>query len=529
MKALLEYRKSAPLIDAAVLAAIGAALWALMVYADLYDWFYTFSRSHEDWELDELVLAAQTFGFMGFIYATRWLIAFRRELMRRRKAESDIEWLGHHDMLTRLPNRRFLADMVSKTPPCTPNGSTKCYAVYWLDLRGFKKVNELHGHGGGDRFLIEVVNRLKEIARNELIIRQGGDEFIVVADTRRIGDPHIFARKIAVSLERPVRLRSSHAQVNVYMGYAICPDHARTLKSGIKRAGFALNVAKTKGGQRVRVFEDSMEATLTEQATLELGLARAIRSKQIVPYYQPIFDLASGRLHAFEVLARWKRDGENIPPTVFIQIAEETGLIVELSEMLLRQACQDAIDWPFGIKISFNISGAQLIDGEIGKHIIKILEETGFPANLLEIEVTETALVADVETAEAVLGELRNAGATVALDDFGTGYSSLAQLSRFAFDVLKIDRSFVASFEHSAKQNKIVRAILALSTGLDIATTAEGIETQDQLDRLKKMGCRYGQGYLLGKPSPAAQLGMFIEADLAAHRKMLMAAIKKSA
>lgn len=527
MKTILEYRKSAPLVDAAILVLLGILLWKFMVYVDLSDRFYEYSRAHEHWELDEIVLAVQTFGLMAFLYSMRWLIAARKEIARRRKAESDIAWLGHHDTLTRLPNRRFLSDLVARSNATLDGESSHCHAVYWLDLRGFKKINELHGHTGGDRFLVEIAERLKWIAHNELIVRQGGDEFVIVAENNHIGDPHAFARTIVAELEKPVRMGATHAQISVYLGYAVCPEHVGSLKSGVRCAGFALNVAKKGNGPRIRLFEEDMEAVLTEHAKLELGLARAVRNRQIVPHYQPIFDLATGRLHAFEALARWTRNGVGIPPSVFIPIAEEAGQIADLTDMLLRQACEDAAHWPSDLKLSFNISGVQLVDISIAKRIRKILLETGFPANRLEIEVTETALVGDAESAEIVLKELRDAGATIALDDFGTGYSSLAQLSRFTFDVLKIDRSFVDSFEHDRKQNKIVRAIVALSNGLDLATTAEGIETQTQLALLKDLGCRYGQGYLLGKPTPADQLVLFFEADAAARRELLLGAIKK--
>ena len=512
MKRLLDKEHLAPFLDVIVLMLLGGLAWLAAVYWDLFDRFYVYSRSHESWELDEIVLALVIVGTMGFVYALRRLIDLKREVDRRTRAELDVAWLGHHDALTQLPNRRHLADFLMRAE--TAAGPTLAYAVFSLDLNGFKKVNELLGQTGGDAFLVETASRLKNIARNELIVRQGADEFLIIAKRSHVRDIAAFASRTVSAVEQPILIGGASVEVGACLGYALCPGDAVTLKETIRRAEFALFEAKKSGRRRILAYHNEMEEVLAERAALELALTRAVRNDEIIPYYQPIVDLKTGRLRGFEALARWKREnGEHIPPSIFIEMAEEMGLIGDLSEKLLRRSCLDACQWPNYLKLSFNISGLQLADRLVGLRIVKILNETGLGLDRLAVEVTEGALVRDVVTAEAVLEDLHKAGIIIALDDFGTGYSSLSQLSRFALDVIKIDRSFVSTFETNAKQDKIVRAMIALSKGLGMQITAEGIETQDQFDRLKALGCGFGQGYLMGRPMPAEQLGAYFKAN----------------
>jgi EAL domain-containing protein (putative c-di-GMP-specific phosphodiesterase class I) len=269
--------------------------------------------------------------------------------------------------------------------------------------------------------------------------------------------------------------------------------------------------SKRHGRNTLRRFDRSMNETLTQRSAAEAALRDAIERREIVPHYQPLIDLETGRVRGFEALARWRgADGGMVPPTIFIELAEDAGLITRLSEQLLRQACVDARSWPTDTVLAFNISPTQLTDNLLGLRIVQILIETGLPPTRLEIEITETALVRDTTAASAILASLHEAGVSIALDDFGTGYSSLSQLSKLKFDKVKIDQSFVSSFEGDEKQEKIVRAIIGLGQGLGMVTTAEGIEDKAQFDRLRAMGCDFGQGYLFGRAIPQDAIAAFI-------------------
>ncbi|WP_244471870.1 putative bifunctional diguanylate cyclase/phosphodiesterase [Rhizobium phaseoli] len=266
-------------------------------------------------------------------------------------------------------------------------------------------------------------------------------------------------------------------------------------------------VAKKQGRNLVKPFVPSMQDELAKRIRTEGDLRAAIRKAEIVPYYQPLVDLKANKIIGFEALARWKTaSGEFIPPSEFIPVAEEAGLIVELTDQLLRRACTDALSWPSELVLSFNLSPIQLSDRLLGLRILKILGDVGLPAHRVELEVTESAIIQDAVTARIVLDDLVNAGVKIALDDFGTGFSSLSQLSSYRFDKIKIDRSFVASFETNDKQDKVIKAIIALGAGLGVAITAEGIEEESQLQRLQDLGCDIGQGYLLGRPAPIEEI-----------------------
>lgn len=257
-----------------------------------------------------------------------------------------------------------------------------------------------------------------------------------------------------------------------------------------------------------------MQDKVAERASLETKLRGAIQNKAIKPHYQPLIDLRSGRVCGFEALARWTdEDGMHIPPPVFIGIAEETGMITELFENLLTQACSDALAWPDHVRLSFNVSPVQMEDKLLASRILKVLAASRLPARRLEVEITENALIQDPAIAAHILDELHEAGVQIALDDFGTGYSSLAQLARYRFDKIKIDKGFIATCREDEKQEKIVRAMLALGKSLNIKTTAEGVEEHAQLTYLLQLGCDIGQGYLFGKAMPAAEAGIFIESQ----------------
>ncbi|ASY65484.1 diguanylate cyclase/phosphodiesterase (GGDEF & EAL domains) with PAS/PAC sensor(s) (plasmid) [Sinorhizobium sojae CCBAU 05684] len=453
----------------------------------------------------EAIPAIVIIGILGLVYGVSRIRALRHEVHKRRLAEEHANWIARHDVLTGLPNRHQLAEFCARLPAKTEEKSAK-YAVFSVDLDGFKNANDLVGHGGGDQILLTVAQRLQEVFAGEMICRVGGDEFLVFA--RREGfDPAACGRRIVGAVSMPILIGNTRAEIGASVGYALYPDGGCTIDDAIRQSDAALYAAKRSGRNTVRAFDEAIRQSLAKRLEIETALRQAIRDHAIRPYYQPLIDLRSGEIRGFEALARWETsDGRFIPPSDFIEVAESTGLITELSEQLLRAACADARSWPAHVHLSFNLSPTQLNDRLLGLRIVRILMEAGLSPKRLEVEITESALIHNSAAAETILSDLHEAGISVALDDFGTGYSSLSQLSKFKFDKIKIDRSFVTDLEHDDKQEKIVRAILGLGQGLGIATTAEGIEDEGQRINLLEMGCDCGQGYLFGKAVPAAAI-----------------------
>ncbi|MCM2291656.1 EAL domain-containing protein [Allorhizobium sp. BGMRC 0089] len=489
--------------DALVLAVVGIGLWMLIVFLNIND-VWDGLLSHQNLlELDELFDVAAFTGILGFIYAYRRLRDLRLEMQKRSQVESEKEWLANHDPLTLLPNRRALETLTSQG---VNSQSDKRYVIYAIDLDGFKGVNDLIGHQGGDLLLRAVADRLQQGLPDSTVYRLGGDEFLVIAERQEGVDAGQAGLQLLKRISAPYDIGGMTAEIGASIGFALYPEDGNDLDDAAHCADVAMYVAKRSGRNHVYGFERIMEDQVLRRAETELALKNAIREGLIKPYYQPLIDLRSGRLRGFEALARWQTGPNNyVPPGDFIELAEAAGLIGELSDSLLRQACRDAARWPEALLLAFNISPTQLLDRGFVEKTCALLQETGFPPKRLELEITETALVRDTETVIAILTELQNRGVRIALDDFGTGYSSLSQLSKFQFDKLKIDQSFIAGVMSDKKQEDIVRAIMHLGKGLGIVTTAEGIERNQQLEFMKDLGCDIGQGYLFGKAMPADQ------------------------
>ncbi|SJZ70117.1 putative bifunctional diguanylate cyclase/phosphodiesterase [Consotaella salsifontis] len=493
--------------DAVIATGMAIALYALFLYLDAYDRFAAFMKGHESWELDEIILAIFLSGLSGFVYAWRRLLDLKREAKRRSEAEGEALWFAYHDPLTRLPNRHYVDGRMNGRN----KNATSPVSVFAIDLDGFKKVNDLVGHHGGDALLTTVAERLRQLFPEDTVIRMGGDEFCVLSQTPADAAEEMAERMVDL-LSRPVIIGGIQVEVGTSVGIGHNHDRKERLQTVMEQADLAMYAAKRRGRNGVCVFEASMREILTERVRLETELREAVRAGVIRPHYQPLIHLDGGKIHGFEALARWTdKSGNAVSPAVFIEIAEEAGLITDLSGQLLRQACLDALSWPSETRLAFNISPAQLTDRLLGLRIIQILGETGFPPRRLEIEITETAVVRELATATQTIEELKRIGIHIVLDDFGTGYSSLSQLSNMSFDEIKIDRSFMNSLgEEDSKQTKIVRAIVGLSQGLGITTTAEGIEQLSQLERIKELGCNLGQGYLFGKAMPANHVAGFL-------------------
>ena len=493
--------------DALVLFGIAVITFLCSDYYDLPHHIFEFGMTYEKWKLDDIIFVTFVLGILWMIYGFRRYQDFSREIEARRSAELEARNLARHDPLTGLPNRRFFAETLVEY---LGNASAmQRVAILMLDLDGFKTVNDTHGHAVGDKALREFAHRVSAILRaNEVLARIGGDEFaIIMPKIGSLDEPTNLARRIAAAVTEPFVIDSAAVEFGVGVGISIAPDDGTDSDELLKRADRALYRAKGAGRSSVRFFESEMDAHVDRRIQIERELRTAIASNGIVPYYQPLVSLDGNSIIGFEALARWEtEDLGSVPPGTFIPIAEETGLINVLGDQLLRRACLDAGAWPADFVLAFNVSAVQLRDPMLGLRILSILGQTGFSPRRLEIEITESALVDNVDVAQSVIDDLRRVGVRIALDDFGTGYATLSQLLSFHLDKIKIDRSFVSGLDKSNDSLVIVRAILGLAKGFGLTTTAEGVEDAAQLACLKANGCTEGQGYLFSKAVPAAEI-----------------------
>jgi diguanylate cyclase (GGDEF)-like protein len=503
--------------------ALGITLWVVGTILRVGDWLMSFTSAFQHYGADELLLALVIGGSMSFIYSILRIADLRTEMELRASAQAKADWTSTHDHLTKLPNRYAFERKVLPRPLETEDSdldpSDYNVTIFSVDLDGFKRVNDLVGHKGGDILLVEVAKRICALGNADCVYRFGGDEFIIIALGFTAQREERFARILIQAVMRPIHIDGFAVEVGASVGYDRWAQGSEPLEDAAHRADLAMYEAKSRGPNHHLAFEASMHDRVTERASLEAKLRIAIQKKEIRPFYQPLIDLKSGAICGFEALARWTDDdGANIPPPVFITIAEETGMITELFENLLGQACHDALGWHDHITLSFNVSPVQMEDKLLASRIFKVLAANGLPPHRLEVEITENALIQDPAIAAVILDELHNAGVQIALDDFGTGYSSLSQLARYRFDKIKIDKSFVATYRDDERQEKIIRAMLGLGRSLNIKTTAEGIEEHSELAYLVQHGCDIGQGYLFGKAMPADQASLYIE-----ERNMILA------
>jgi len=493
--------------------------------AGLIAFEYDFSGAVQDDKRIEFqeAIALAVLVISGLIYfGWRRMTEQEGEIARRIAAEQRAHELAHTDALTGLSNRRDFEQGLNEAA-ASPPGADRVHAVLILDLNGFKTVNDVYGHATGDDLLTIVAQRLSAAKRDvDLLARLGGDEFAVIA--RHLAGPEAatsIALRILKSLEEPIDIGSNRHRVGCGIGVALLPRDASTADEILRKADIALYKAKAEKRSAFRFFEADMDRHSREREFLERELGAAIGTSALRPWYQPIVDLRTQEIIAFEALARWTHPKlGNIPPDRFIPIAEDCGLMRELSDSLLRCACRDALTWPDNVTLSFNISPVQLKEKTLGLRILSILGESGLMPQRLQIEITESALVQDLDAAKQVLGSLREAGVRIALDDFGTGYSSLYHLRNFKFDTIKIDRSFVESMNSENESAAIVRALTGLGHGLGLTITAEGIELSDQQNTLLKQGCQQGQGFLFSHAVPNHEtLGLLSRSrELPAHK-----------
>jgi diguanylate cyclase (GGDEF)-like protein len=434
-------------------------------------------------------------------------VATHDDVTEQRRTEAKIAHMALHDTLTGLANRALLNEHLGHALARTKRG--ECLAVHILDLDHFKQVNDTLGHAAGDKLLQTVANRLQELVREgDTIARMGGDEFAIVQfGLSQVADATALARRVVTATAEPCDIGGHQVVSGASIGIAVAPMDGTTTDQLMKNADLALYRAKSDGRSTFRFFEPGMDAQMQERRELEQDLRRALAAGEFELYYQPLSNLADDRITGFEALIRWHHPGKGIvSPAAFIPLAEETGLIVPIGEWVIRQACATAAQWPSDIRIAVNISPAQLRSPNLVQVIVGALAASGVAADRLELEITESVLLQDGETTLSTLYRLRELGIRVAVDDFGTGFSSLSHLQRFPFDKIKVDRSFVGSIIDNTCSLNIVRAVAALATGLGVIATAEGVETQAQLEAVRAEGCAEMQGFLLSQPIPAREV-----------------------
>jgi diguanylate cyclase (GGDEF)-like protein/PAS domain S-box-containing protein len=434
-------------------------------------------------------------------------VGTHEDITERRRAEKQIIYMAHHDALTDLPNRVLLRERLAHALRELPRGER--LAVLYLDLDRFKTINDTLGHQAGDELLRAVAERLRNAVSNaDTVARVGGDEFTIIqTGIERSTDTEMLARRICNAIRDTYDLGGHAVTVDTSVGIAVAPSDGIEPDQLIKNADMALYRAKDDGRGTYRFFEPEMDACAQARRRLEMELREAMLTGALEIQYQPLVQLESGRISGLEALLRWPHPERGfIPPSEFIPIAEETGLIASLGGHVLRQACADASKWPAHVKLAVNLSPLQFRTGNMFVAVKQALEQSGLSPYRLELEITETLLLDKADHVLATLHALRALGVGISMDDFGTGYSSLSYLRSFPFDKIKIDRSFVHDLETNTEGRAIVHAILSLGLSLGITITAEGIETEADLACLKAAGCHQGQGYLFSKALPQAEV-----------------------
>jgi diguanylate cyclase (GGDEF)-like protein/PAS domain S-box-containing protein len=426
------------------------------------------------------------------------------DITERRQAEARLAFMAQHDGLTGLPNRAMLRQRLDDQLGFTRRSGQQI-AVLCLDLDGFKSVNDGLGHAVGDRLLKGVAKRLRSSLReSDFIARLGADEFVVIHQgVSRPEDAGLLAKRLIEAISEPYLIDGHTVVVTASVGIALAPGDGDDADRLLKNADLALARPKADARGTFSFFEQAMDAKAQARRKLEVDLRVAIEDCVLRPYYQPLIDLNSGRITGFEALVRWPHpDRGMIPPSEFIPIAEETGLITALGGTILRRACSEAAQWPDDVHVAVNLSPLQFRSGNLLSVVMDALKQSGLSARRLELEITETLLMEKSDHVLATLHALRMLGVRMSMDDFGTGYSSLSYLRSFPFDKIKIDQSFVRGLAGNQDAQAIVRAIVNLGRGLGVTVTAEGIETEAELGCLREEGCHEGQGFLFSKARP---------------------------
>jgi diguanylate cyclase (GGDEF)-like protein/PAS domain S-box-containing protein len=436
----------------------------------------------------------------------QYLIKTHEDVTNRRQTESRMAHMAYHDGLTDLPNRAaFLQALNQMIEAC--EGTDEEFAVLCVDLDGLKEVNDVFGHALGDKLLIEVAQRLQDTARGGLVARLSGDEFGLIIDGKQPDAGLALAQQLGEALAPEFHIDGRAVRAGITTGMSIFPHNGPDGASLLANAGAALFRAKQKSRGTISLYQPEMDQQIRDRRVLHQDLSMAIKNGELSLAFQPQGiarnSVAESEIIGFEALARWAHPVRGqVSPAEFIPIAEESGLIVEMGEWILRQACREAASWPKPLQVAVNLSPAQFMHGDVVGLVHSILIETGLAPGRLELEITEGVLIEDFDRGLALLRRLKALGVRISMDDFGSGYSSLSYLQAFPFDKIKIDRAFIINLGRNPQSAAIVRAVIDLGHGLEMSIIAEGVETIDQLAFLAREGCDGVQGYLLGKPLP---------------------------
>jgi diguanylate cyclase (GGDEF)-like protein len=441
-------------------------------------------------------------------------VSTHRDITEERRIERQIQHLARHDTLTDLPNRLHFREIMAEAVHRIERGER--FALLAIDLDRFKLVNDSLGHGAGDLVLQGAARRLRECCREEdIVTRLGGDEFaILTGPLRDRQDAAALAARIVESMGTPMEVDGHQITPGASVGIAMAPMDGTDAEQLVRNADLALYRVKTERRSGYQFFETGLDAALQHRRELEAGLRTALVNDEFRLVFQPILDLDRRRIACFEALLRWDcPERGTISPADFIPVAEDTGLIGAVGRRVLVEACTIAAGWPQDVSVAVNLSTVQFRNRNLVAQIMAVLDDSGLAPQRLNLEVTESLLLTDAETTLKMLHELRAAGIRIALDDFGTGFSSLSYLRSFPFDRIKIDKSFVHDLSSSSGSRAIVNAVIGLGRALGISTTAEGVETEVQLELLRRQGCNEAQGFLFSAPMPAAAVSRMLGSD----------------
>ncbi|MBR0850175.1 EAL domain-containing protein [Bradyrhizobium diazoefficiens] len=436
----------------------------------------------------------------------QYLIKTHEDVTDRRQTESRMAHMAYHDGLTDLPNRAaFLQALTQMIEACEGTGEE--FAVLSIDLDGLKEVNDVFGHALGDKLLIEVAQRLQDVARGGVVARLSGDEFGLIIDGKQPEAGLALAQRLGEAVAQEFHIDGRAVRAGVTTGMSIFPHNGADGASLLANASAALFRAKQKSRGTIRLYQPEMDQQIRDRRVLHQDLSKAIKNGELSLAFQPQgiarTSVAESEIIGFEALARWQHPVRGqVSPAEFIPIAEESGLIVEMGEWILREVCREAASWPKPLQVAVNLSPAQFMHGDVVGLVHSILLETGLAPGRLELEITEGVLIEDFDRGLALLRRLKALGVRISMDDFGSGYSSLSYLQAFPFDKIKIDRTFIINLGRNPQSAAIVRAVIDLGHGLEMSIIAEGVETIEQLTFLAREGCDGVQGYLLGKPQP---------------------------
>lgn len=453
------------------------------------------------WELSGTPMLDEKDNFVGFR-------GVGSDVTERRESDEKIAYLARYDTLTGLPNRLMLIEALGEAMRYAEQWRTRC-AFLMIDLDRFKSVNDSLGHHIGDRLLAQVSERLRKVSGNvDQCGRLGGDEFaIVIKDASTPGHVEQVASAVIHALTQPYAVDHHTLFIGASVGSAIGPRDGTAVETLMRNADLALYRAKGEGGGLHCQYEPSMHADVEEKRRLELSLRQAIDRGELQLNFQPVVDATDEKVVSFEALLRWNSAEHGVvSPGKFIPLAEGTRLIVPIGNWVLHEACREAAAWPGQIRVAVNVSGEQLLEPDFASHVIRALADSGLPAHRLEVEVTESVFLRDGRTARATLEEIMALGCSIALDDFGTGYSSLGYLRTLRFSTIKVDHSFVQGAARGSRESlAIIRAVVAMAQSLEMSTTAEGVETEDEVRLVRELGCNKIQGYHFGRPVQAAE------------------------